>query len=70
MCKYNIGIFDMYSLLCQPLMINCLPYLHFVGPVCVRGVVVFCAICFGELMSRGNVNFMSVCMRVRVSGSM
>jgi hypothetical protein len=32
--------------------------------------VVLCEICFGELMSRGNVDFMSVCTRVRVGGSM
>jgi hypothetical protein len=56
--------------ICQPHMINDLPYLHCVEPVCVSGVVVLCAMCFGEPMSRGNADFLSVCMRVRVGGPM
>jgi hypothetical protein len=38
-------------------MINGLPYLYCVGPVCGAGaVVVLCAMCFGKLTSHGNVN--------------
>jgi hypothetical protein len=50
-------------------MVNDFPYLYCVGPVCgASRVVVLCAMCFDELMSRGNVNIMSVCMRMCVGG--
>jgi hypothetical protein len=49
---------------------NDLPYLYYVGPVCVGGIMLLCAMYSGELMSRGahgTVDFMSSFMRVRDS---
>jgi hypothetical protein len=36
-------------------MINILPYLYCVGPVCVGGISVLCEKCFDEVTSRDNV---------------
>jgi hypothetical protein len=47
-------------------MTNGLPYLYFVGPVCGVGRAVLCVMCSGELMSCGNVDFMSVCIHVHL----
>lgn len=49
-------------------MINNLPYLYCVVPVCVGGVVVLCGMYFGELMSRGEVKFMTACTYARARG--
>jgi hypothetical protein len=41
-------------------MINDFPYLYCVDPVCGVGrVVLSCAMCFGELLSRGDMDFMA-----------